>query len=495
MAAEEGRGVSRRTALGGAAAGVAGVAAAKISSASGADLIEASAARKRKVDVVVVGGGLAGLSAARAIRKAGRSVVVLEARDRVGGRTLNEKLGKGEVVEVGGQWVGPGQTHVLEMIDELGIETFDTYVDGKSLYYSGGSLSEYDGIIPPVSGPVLVEILTALGDINAKAAEVPADEPWNAPHATQWDSITLATYLDDMGLSNEARFVIELGITSVFAVEPRDTSLLFFVWYVAMAGGDFNNLINTTGGAQEKRIVGGSQKISLELAKRLGKSVELSRPVRSVRTKGGRVEVKAGSATWSAKRVIVTAPPALVGGIQFDPPLSAARMQYDQRVPMGTVIKTLAVYDAPFWRDSGLNGMTTSDTGPVKLTYDNSPPDGSPGVLLGFIEGQEARDLLAASESARRDAVTECMVRYFGSDAESRMTRYIEKSWAADPWSRGCYGGVCPPGAIVAFPDIVRKPAGRIHWAGTETATEWGGYMSGAIQSGQRAAAEVLSKL
>jgi len=493
VAATGERGVSRRTALGGAAAGVAGVAAAKISSASGAELI---AAKKRKVDVVVVGGGLAGLSAARAIRKAGRSVVVLEARDRVGGRTENAKLNKTEVVEIGGQWVGPGQTHVLDMIDDLGLETFDTYVDGKSLWYGNGTLSEYTGIIPPVSsGAVLVEILNALADINAKAAEVPVNEPWNAPHATEWDSITLSTYLDDLGLSDEARGVIELGITSVFAVEPRDTSLLFFVLYVAMAGGDFNNLINTTGGAQEKRIVGGSQAISLKMAKQLGKSVELNKPVRSVRTKGGRVDVKAGSATWSAKRVIVTAPPALVGGIQFDPPLPAARMQYDQRVPMGTVIKTLSVYDAPFWRDSGLNGMTTSDTGPVKLTYDNSPPDGSPGVLLGFIEGQDARDLLAASESARRDAVTECLVRYFGSEAETRMTRYIEKSWAADPWSRGCYGGVCPPGAIVAYPGIVRKPAGRIHWAGTETATEWGGYMSGAIQSGQRAAAEVLAKL
>jgi len=493
MAEAEARGaISRRTALGGAAAGAAGLAAGKVAGAAGASL---TTERKRRTDVVVVGAGLAGLSAARAIRAAGRSVVVLEARDRVGGRTLNEKLGKGEVVEIGGQWVGPGQTHVLDMIDELGLETFDTFVDGKSLYYSNGTLAEYDGIIPPVSGPILVEILTALNDINAKAAQVDVDEPWNAPHAEAWDSITLATYLDDLGLSADARFVVELGITSVFAVEPRDTSLLFFVLYVAMAGGDFNNLINTTGGAQEKRIVGGSQRISLELAKRLGKAVKLSRPVKSVRTRGGRVEVKAGRDTWSAKRVIVTAPPALVGGIAFDPPLPAGRMQFDQRNPMGTVIKTMAVYDAPFWRDAGLNGMTTSDTGPVKLTYDNSPPDGSPGVLLGFIEAQEARDLLAASESARRDAVTESLVRYFGPEAESRMTRYIEKSWAADPWSRGCYGGVCPPGTIVGYRDTVRKPAGRVHWAGTETATEWGGYMSGAIQSGQRAAAEVLDKL
>jgi monoamine oxidase len=484
---------SRRTALGGAVAGAAGIAAGQVAGASGAE--GGLAARKRKTDVVVVGAGLAGLSAARAIKKAGRSVVVLEARDRVGGRTLNEKIGKGKVVEIGGQWVGPGQTHVLELTDQLGLETFDTYVDGKSLYYRSGTLTEYEGIIPPVSGPVLVEILNVLGDMNAKAADVPVDAPWTAPQAVGWDSVTLASYLDDLGLSAEARDVIELAITSVFAVEPRDTSLLFFALYTAMAGADFNNLINTTGGAQEKRIVGGSQRISLELAARLGKAVKLGRPVKSIRTGGGRVAVKAGDDTWSAKRVIITVPPALIGGIRFNPPLPAARAQFDQRFPMGTVIKCMAVYDAPFWREDGLNGMTTSDTGPVKLTYDNSPPDGDPGVLLGFIEGQDARDLLAASEEERRAAVVECFVRYFGAAAESRMTGYVEKSWAADPWSRGCYGGVMPPGAIVGYPNVVRRPAGPIHWAGTETATEWGGYMDGAIQSGQRAAAEVLAKL
>jgi monoamine oxidase len=488
--AEAERGISRRGAIGGALAGAAGIAVARTASAPAAPAL-----RKRRRDVVVVGAGIAGLSAARAIRKAGRSVVVLEARGRVGGRTLNEKIGKGEVVEIGGQWVGPGQTHVLSMIDELGLETFDTYDDGKSIYYRDGTLTQYTGIIPPVSGGVLVEILTAITDLNAKAAAVPVEEPWNAPQAEEWDSITLATYLDGLELSTEARDVVELGITSVFAVEPRDTSLLFTALYIAMAGADFNNLINTEGGAQERRIVGGSQRISLEMAKQLGRAVKLRRPVKVMRTSRGRVDVRAGSDTWSAKRAIVSVPPALIGGIRFDPPLPAARAQYDQRFPMGTVIKCMAVYDAPFWREDGLNGMTTSDQGPVKLTYDNSPPDGSPGVLLGFVEGQDARDLLGASDAARKDAVVECFVRYFGNQAQSRMTGYVEKSWAADPWSRGCYGGVMAPGAIVGFPGIARAPVGRIHWAGTETAVEWGGYMDGAIESGQRAAAEVLAAL
>jgi monoamine oxidase len=484
------QGISRRGVIGGALAGAGGIAIGRVASAPAAPAL-----RKRKRDVVVVGAGLAGLSAARAIREAGGSVVVLEARDRVGGRTLNHEIGKGEIVEIGGQWVGPTQNKVLALIDELGLETFDTYIDGKSVYYRNGTKTEYEGIIPPVSGSVLVEILTAIGDLNSKAATVPVEAPWDAPQAVEWDSQTLKTYLDDLGLSSEAREIMELGISSVFAVEPRDLSLLFVVLYIAMAGADFNNLINTTGGAQEKRIVGGSQQISLKMAKQLGNVVRLSQAVKSIRRSRTGIDVKTGSDTWSAKRVIVTVPPALMGGIRFQPRLPPNRAQFDQRMPMGSVIKCMAIYDAPFWRDQNLNGMTTSDQGPVKLTYDNSPPDAKPGVLLGFIEGQDARDLAEASEDERTAAVVECFVRYFGSEAESRMTGYVEKSWAADPWSRGCYGGITPPGALVGYPNVVREPVGRIHWAGTESATEWGGYMDGAIESGQRAAAEVLAEL
>jgi monoamine oxidase len=489
------RGISRRGALGGALAGAAGLAAGRVASAPGARSNGGGSKRKRKRDVVIVGAGLAGLSAARAIRRAGHSVVVLEARDRVGGRTLNHRIGGGEVVEVGGQWVGPTQNKVLALIDELGLETFDTFVDGKSVYYRNGSKSEYEGIIPPVSGPVLVEILTTINDLNAIAATVPVDAPQNAPQAEELDSQTLKTYLDGLALSPEARDVVELGISSVFAVEPRDASLLFVALYIAMAGADFNNLINTTGGAQEKRIVGGSQRISLKMAKQLGKAVRLKSAVRSISRAGKGMQVKTSSDVWVAKRVIVAVPPALMGGIRFQPGLPPNRAQFDQRVPMGSVIKCMTTYDAPFWRDQGLNGMTTSDRGPVRLTYDNSPPDGSPGVLLGFIEGQDARDLAEASEDDRRAAVVDCFVRYFGAEAESRMTGYVEKSWAADPWSRGCYGGITAPGVLVGYPDVIRKPVGRIHWAGTESATEWGGYMDGAIGSGLRAADEVLAKL
>ncbi|HEU4803054.1 MAG TPA: flavin monoamine oxidase family protein [Solirubrobacterales bacterium] len=487
---DEQRGISRRGAIGGALAGAAGIAAGRVAGASGAER-----RRKRKRDVIVVGAGLAGLSAAREVAAAGHSVVVLEARDRVGGRTLNRDIGHGEIVEIGGQWVGPTQDRVLALIDELGLKTFDTYIDGKSVYWRDGVRKLYEGPIPPADGASLVELLTTINDLNAKAATVPPDAPWKAPQADEWDGQTFETYLNDLALTTEARELVELAIASVFSAEPRDLSLLFVLFYIATAAGDFNLLIDTAGGAQEKRIVGGSQRIALRLAKQLGRAVELGQPVRTIRRTKSGVVVRTRSDTWSAKRVIVTVPPALVGAIRFQPPLPPNRAQFDQRVPMGTVMKCMAIYDRPFWRDEGLSGMATSNTGPVQLTFDNSPPDGKPGVLLGFIEGQAARDMANASADDRRAAVLDCFARYWGPEAKSGVRDYVDKSWAKDPWSRGCYVGFTPPGVLVGYRNAIRRPVGPIHWAGTETAEEWAGYMDGAIDSGLRAADEVLGEI
>lgn len=444
--------------------------------------------------MIVVGAGLAGLAAAREVKKAGKSVVVLEARNRVGGRTLNRDIGKGDIVEIGGQWVGPTQTHVLNLIDELGLQTFDTYVAGDNLYYRGGTLTKYSGAIPPANPASLIEVAVTIQRLNDMARTVPVDAPWNAPNATEWDSQTFDTWLRDSNLTPEARDLAILSIQSIFSAEPRDLSLLFVLFYIATAAGDFNLLIDTAGGAQERRIVGGSQQISLKMAKQLGKTVQLHQPVRTIRRKNGGVEVQTGSGKWQGKRVIVTLPPALCGSIRYLPDLSAQRAQLDQRVPMGTVYKCMAIYDKPFWRDQGLSGMATSDTGPVKLTFDNSPPDGSRGVLLGFIEGQEARDYAGTSKSERKAAVIDSFARYFGDQARD-TTDYLDKSWAADRWSRGCYVGYMGPGVLLGYRDAIRRPVGEIHWAGTETASEWAGYMDGAIQSGVRAAGEVLAEI
>ena len=259
----------------------------------------------------------------------------------------------------------------------------------------------------------------------------------------------------------------------MFAAEPRDVSLLFTLFYIATAG-SFDNLINTAGGAQENRIVGGSQRIALKLAKKLGKRVRLKQPVHLIKRHGKRVEVHGRNETWTAKRAIIALAPALIEGIEFKPKLPPMRAQLHQRVPMGSVIKCMAVYETPFWRAQGLSGMATSNTGPVKLTFDNTPASGSPGVLLGFMEGQDGRDYAAGLDEQRRDAVLGSFERYFGSEARTGAIDYVDKVWAADPWSRGCYVGYMPPG-VAARLGRRAAPAGRpLHWAGTETATVLG---------------------
>ncbi|MGI8460290.1 MAG: flavin monoamine oxidase family protein [Solirubrobacterales bacterium] len=480
--------LTRRRLLGGAAAGAAGYAAASA-------LPDPALARRRpgrRRDVVVVGAGFAGLAAAREIARAGKSVVVLEARDRVGGRILNHPIGGGEIVEIGGQWVGPTQDRVLKLLDELGLETFKTFAEGENIYYRSGQLQRYTGTIPPANAASLGELALVIELLNGMAAQVPLHDPAAAPSAIEWDGQSFETWKRANVQSDEARDLVDLVIEAVFATEPAEISLLFVLFYIHAAG-NFNRLVDTANGAQDSRVVGGTQLIALEIAKDLGRRVRLAEPVVAIERRRGCADVFTESGRWRAKRVIVAVPPAIVGQIAFGPPLPPLRAQLLQRVPMGSVIKCMAVYDEPFWRAEGLSGSATSDTGPIKLTFDNTPPDGSPGVLLGFFEGLEARQFAEASEAERRDAALGSFERFFG--AKARQAReYIDMNWIAEPWSRGCYTGYTPPGVLTGFAASLREPVGPIHWAGTEMATVWNGYMDGAIESGQRAATEVLAR-
>ncbi len=486
-------GITRRALIGTAAAGAAATALP--------DAAQAARAKPRRIaDVIVVGAGLAGLSAARRLVAAGRSVIVLEARDRVGGRTLNATLGGGEVVEVGGQWVGPTQTRVLALAQELGVDTFKTFQDGQGVLVYRGNRTRFAldgplGPIPPVPDGI-VDAATAIQKLNAMAATVPVDAPWTAPRAIEWDSQSFETWLQDNSTTSGGRFLIELGFSSVFSAEPRDVSLLFALFYMAAAGdeqhvGTFDRLINTTGGAQESRFVGGSQRISELAAEQLGRRVVLGAPVRRIAQTRGAVTVTTDHESYRGKRVVVTLPPTLAGRIDYAPALPALRDQLTQRVPMGTVIKVQAVYDEPFWREEGLAGYANGDVDPVRLTFDNSPPDGSPGVLIGFIEGALGREWDQRSVPERRAGVLNSFAAYFGERAK-KPTRYIEKSWASEPHTRGGYVGYTPPGVLTSYGPAIRRAVGRIHWAGTETSGFWNGYMDGAVRSGERVARDLL---
>ncbi len=445
----------------------------------------------RKADVVVIGAGLAGLVAARQLVAAGRSVVVLEARDRVGGRLLNEPLGEGKVVEVGGQWVGPSQRRMLALADSLGIDTFPTHGSGQNVIEYDGSLIRYTGTIPRISTSVLLDVEQARQRLGAMARQVPVEAPWRASRAEEWDGQTFATWLRRNVVTNGARSLLQLATEAVWAAQPEDVSLLHVLFYMHSAGG-LDALLDTEGGAQQDRFVGGSQLVAQKLAEPLGEQIMLGHPVRRLELSDESIRVFSDGAILRASRVILALPPTLTGRLVYDPPLPGYRDQLTQRMPQGAVTKCMAVYDEPFWRGEGLSGQAVSTTGPVKLVFDNSPPDGSPGVILGFLEGRQARELGRVPLDERRAAVVGCFERFFGARA-AEPERYIERSWAEEEWTRGCYGCYFTPGGWTGYGPALREPIGRIHWAGAETATVWNGYMDGAVQSGERAAREVIA--
>jgi monoamine oxidase len=490
-------GLTRRRLLGGAAATAAAVALPDTTAAA------RRRRRTKEVDVVVVGAGLAGLTAARALVRRHRSVVVLEARDRVGGRTLNEPIGGGKIVEIGGQWVGPTQDRVIALSRSLGIETFKTYNDGLNVYYRGGVLTPYAsggplGAIPPDPTGV-ADAVTALFKLDQMAKEVPLEAPWKAAKAKAWDSQTFETWKQANTTTDAGRFLVDVGCEAVFAAEPRDLSLLFVLFYIHSAGneqnpGTFERLTNTADGAQDSRFVGGSQLISIRMAKQLGRRVVLGSPVHRIAYDRHGVTVESERLVVKAERAIVAMAPAMTRHIHYHPGLPEKRAQLMQRYPQGSVIKCEAVYAEPFWRSAGLTGQAVGEADPVRVTFDNSPPDGSPGVMLGFIEGEQARIWGSRSRADRKAAVLKSFATYFGERA-LHPTRYIEKNWTDDRWTRGCYEGFAPPGVLLDFGPAIRKPVGRIHWAGSETSPIWNGYMDGAVRSGERVAKEVLAAL
>ena len=481
-------GLNRRDVVKGGAGGV-------LVGVLGGSLQPAAAAKRprpKRYDVVVVGAGLAGLTAARAIRAAGRSVVVLEARKRVGGRNLDHPIGGGKVVELGGEWAGPGQDKVLGLAKKLGVATFEAYANGDSVYYRGGQRQTYRGDIPPAGPPSLVELEATILQLNQMAGEVPADKPWTAPHANDWDIITVGDWIQENNHTAEARDLAKLALRGIYGEEAAQISLLDLLSAITGVGGDFNTMI---GDAQTIRFEGGPQQLSTKLAAALGKAVvKRSSAVTAIQQAGKKITVHTAKQAYQARRVVLAIPKPLIARIVFDPALPATHDQYLQRQPMGSVVKVNAVYDRPFWRDQGLSGTATSDTGPIQITYDNSPRDGRPGVLVGFMEGNESRRLFGASAGARRQAALGSFARYFGQ-AAARPTAYVDRVWARERYTRGAYGSFNPPGVLTSLGEAASGPAGRLHFAGADFSPVWPGYMDGAIRSGERAAAEVRARL
>ena len=441
--------------------------------------------------VVVVGAGLAGLAAARRLVASGHEAVVVEARQRVGGRTEGLVLADGTPLELGGQWLGEGHTRMHELVGELGLSTFRTWNDeGQLLLDLQGRRSTVKprkGAVPRISPFALADLAQGLVRFGRLAARTDLEQPWLTPGAEVLDGQTWESWIRRNLRTKAGRAYFHVACEAVWAAEPSDVSLLHALFYTH-SNADLDTLLAVDRGAQQDRVVGGSVLVAEAMAAALGDRVVLGRPVRRIEhgEDGVRVIARDGS-HYRGDAAVVTLPPALAGRLEYDPPLPSWRDQLTQRMPAGSVIKAYAIYPEPFWRLDGLNGQAASDTGPVKVTFDNSPPSGTPGVLMGFLEGNEARAWARRSQADRRDAVIGCFVRYFGQ-AAARPEQYVERDWMAEEFTRGCYGAHFAPGTWTSYGQAWRAPIGRLHWAGAECAPQWNGYMEGAIRSGEATA-------
>jgi monoamine oxidase len=440
-----------------------------------------------RADVVVVGAGFAGLAAAAALRAAGASVVVAEARDRVGGRVWTRELG-GARFDLGGQWWGPGQRRLDALARRLGVATFATFHDGEKILDDGASASRYRGTIPSLDPLELAELHLALRRIDAMTARVSARDPVSSPDAGALDAQTVGDVARRIR-RRRVRGVLDAALGSIFGVEPAEMSLLWFLAYLR-AGGGLMKLCEIDGGAQERRFVGGAQTIADRWAAEIG-GVELGAAVRGIRWDAGEGEVVVVTARGAiaARRAIVAIPPPLAARIEMEPAVSARRDQLVQRYAMGAVVKLVIAYERPFWRERGLSGEVVAlRPSPIAVCFDNCVPERA--ALLGFVQAEAARRW----QTEGRDAALAQLAGWFGDEAR-RPIAIAAVDWAAEPWSRGCPTAVAAPRALTTTATTLREPVGGVHFAGTETAVEWTGYIEGALESGERAAREVVRAL
>jgi monoamine oxidase len=447
---------------------------------------------ERSVDVVVVGAGVAGLLAARRVAAAGASVAVLEARpDRVGGRVETVVL-DGERVDVGGTWIGAQHERARRLVAELGLELRPTHLGGRAVVAEHGRVvgEREHALRHPLAE---IEQRRAAAWFERFAATVPPDAPWTAPDAERLDSITFAVWLERRAaITRRARRTIRQTAANLLPVAAEEVSLLHVLAFLASNGG-WRAALGTAGGAQQDMVAGGAQRIAEALSEALAGALTLGAPVRSIaRTEGG-VRVVADGAAVSARAAVVALPPRRAAEIEFTPALPDARLDLARRVPEGDAIKVVAVYDDPFWRGAGLSGESWGADVPYSYSYDVSE-DAGPGVIAAFFVDDDARARRAMPAERRDEALREGLGRCFGPNARAPRA-LVERDWSADEWTHTGYGAFMPPRAWVDHRDALRAPHGPVSFAGAETAARGMGYVEGAIESGERAAAEALATL
>jgi monoamine oxidase len=447
----------------------------------------------RRVDVVVVGAGFSGLTAARALTKAGKRVVVLEARDRVGGRVKSGKIA-GRTVDVGGMWAAASQTHILELIKEFGFHLAPQFETGKNISEANHRRFEGSGNTFGWGKNTDEEAERFMKKVDDLSQGVPLDAPWKAAKAFEYDSMTAEAWFEKNTTNVEVLKTMQGLSRGILAADAYQFSFLYFLFY--MRSGD--SLVAQAGfgqgTAQAWTVQETMHGVAAKLAEGLGEAIVFESPVRAISQDDAGVAVESDKGTWQAEYAVVCLPPPLALRIRYEPILPPQREILLQHMPMGSVIKFWVAYEKPFWRGRGYSGLVTSDELPSNLVCgDGGISDSGPGFLVGFMEGRGGILWTGKGKEARKKAVVDRLVQFWGPEAAVPID-YEDQDWPSDPWSRGCYMAAPGIGILSSVGAVIREPHGRVHWAGTETADRWAGYIDGAVRSGERASVEVLAR-
>jgi putrescine oxidase len=443
-------------------------------------------------DVVIVGAGASGLTAATELRKAGLRVAVLEARDRVGGRLWTEDI-DGATLEIGGQWVSPDQDALIDTVTELGLETYSRYRDGLNIYISPtGERRTFEGDIFPVPAPTEHEIVTLIERLDALVAEIDPDRPWAHPRAKELDEISFSRWLETQTDDEEARLNIGMFIAGAMLTKPAHAFSALQALLMAASAGSFSNLVDADF-ILDKRVKGGLQQVPLMLAERLGEDVHLSAPVRALRWDDAGVTAIADGVEVRARFAVLALPPVLISRISYEPPLPRRQQQMHQHLSMGFVIKVHAVYETPFWRADGFSGTAFSPYELVHEAYDNSY-DGDPrGTLVGFVSDEEADAVFRLSPEERKARILESLSHYYG-DAALTPVVYYESDWGSEEWTRGAYAASFDMGGLARYGSDLRAPVGPIHFSCSDMAGKGYQHVDGAIRVGRETAAAITAR-
>ncbi|MBO3664853.1 flavin monoamine oxidase family protein [Microbacterium stercoris] len=444
-------------------------------------------------DVVIVGAGPSGLTAATRLKAAGLTVAVLEARDRVGGRTWTDDI-EGATLEIGGQWVSPDQEGLLELLEELGLETFDRYREGDSLYISkSGDLTRFTGDIFPVAPETEAELVRLIDKLDAMAAEMDPDRPWEHPQAEELDTISFEAWIAQETQDQEARDNIALFIGPAMLTKPAHAFSTLQALLMASSAGSFTNLVDSDF-ILDKRIVGGMQEVSKRLAATVGDDLFLAQPVRRIEHGPEGVVVHAEGVHVRAKRVVLAHAPVLYNRISFEPPLPRRQHQLHQHLSMGFVIKVHAVYDRPFWREQGLSGTVFSPYQLCHEAYDNTNYQDERGTLVAFVSDLNADGVFELSDEERKGRILDSLAAYFGPEAKNPVV-YYESDWGSEEWTRGAYAASFDLGGLHRYGSDVRTPVGPIHFSCSDIAGAGYQHVDGAIRMGKLTAEQLIADL